>query len=157
MAAAQRLRGKLAGQTPRKADRIPKWARRLEQENDRLRTENAALREESQEARSFQKRMLEALESRPVVEVKKRRRAVLPTLLIAGGACIIGMRLGRERYEQMVAAAKDRASAAKERLGGSEGERVVTVPQANPPAAEIEHEPEMPTTPGSSTRSSPSR
>jgi hypothetical protein len=123
--------------------RIAKRITRLEQENERLRTENAALREEFKQVRSLQKRMLDALDTRPSVEVQKRRGGLIRTVLIAGGACVVGMRLGRERYEQMLTAARERAGAAKERLGGSQGQQVVTMPDVSAPEGEIapEHEP----------------
>jgi hypothetical protein len=136
--------------------RASKRIERLEQDNERLKTENAAIRDEFKEARSLQKRMLDVLENRPMVEVKKRRGGLIRVLLVASAACLVGMRLGRERYEQLFAQAKEGLAGAKERLGGAaRNEQVVTVPDAGAP--EMAPEPETSSASGTSPRTARSR
>jgi ferric-dicitrate binding protein FerR (iron transport regulator) len=96
---------------------------RLDRANERLKAQNAALHREFEETRSIQRRMLDALEHPPVVKVKRRRRGLVGSLLIGAGACLVGMRLGRDRYEHLAAWAKDR-------FGQVQSEQVVDVSDA---------------------------
>ena len=99
---------------------------RLGRDNDRLKTENTALRREFKEIRSLQGRILQLVENPPPVEVKRRSAGLFGTLLVAALGCLVGMRLGRERYEQLIARARGRISG----LARSE---VVEVPDISEP------------------------
>jgi hypothetical protein len=113
--AGSEVKTKLLDAMPWRSDqRSAHRIERLEEENERLETENAALRHEFKESRSLQERMLQALESPPVIKVKKRGRRLFRTLVIAGGACLVGMRLGREGYDRLVDSVKDRLSRSAE-------------------------------------------
>jgi hypothetical protein len=90
--------------------RFSKRIVRLEQENEQLKSENAALRKGFKEVRSL--------------KVRRRGGGLVRTLLIGAAGCLVGMRLGRERYEQL-------AASVKERLSGSGEEDVLTVPSAS--------------------------
>jgi hypothetical protein len=152
------MRQRLVGATPWGSGRLTsERLGRLAEDNARLKAENTALREEFKEAHSLQKRMLEALENRPVVEVKKRRVGLIGTLLVAGGACMVGMRIGREQYERLIGTARERLGVAKERLGRSLDEQMVTVPDATPPEREEVQEPETSSASATSRRTSSSR
>jgi hypothetical protein len=107
------------GLSKRMAKRIDHLAR----ENEQLKSENSALREEFKDFRSLQERLVQAFRDRPTVEVKKRRLGLVRMALLVAGGCALGMRLGRDRYEQMV-------SAVKERMPGGGDESVLTVPDA---------------------------
>ena len=75
---------------------------RLDKDNERLRTEVSLLRGDLNEERSSLKDALKGLEARKVTVKKSRRPHLIRTLLIAGGAYVLGTRDGHERYDQIV-------------------------------------------------------
>lgn len=75
---------------------------RLDRDNERLRTEVSLLRGDLDEERSSLKDALKGLEARKVKVKKSRRPHLIRTLLIAGGAYVLGTRDGHERYDQIV-------------------------------------------------------
>ena len=95
----------------------------LARENEQLKIENSALHKEFKDFGSLQEQLVKALHDRPTVEIRKRRLGLLRMALLLAGGVVIGMRLGRERYEQML-------SAVKERMRGGKDEPIVTVPDA---------------------------
>jgi hypothetical protein len=105
----------------RLSKRIAKRIDHLARENEQLKSENSALHKEFKDFRSLQEEMVKALHDRPTVEVKKRRLGLVRMALLVAGGCALGMRLGRDRYEQLV-------SAVKERMPGGGDEPVLTVP-----------------------------
>jgi len=103
--------------------RIAKRIDHLARENEQLKSENSALREEFKVFRSLQEQLVKALHDRPMVEGKKRRLGLVRMALLVAGGCVLGMRVGRDRYAQVV-------SAVKERMPGGGSEPVLTVPDA---------------------------
>lgn len=79
---------------------------RMDRENDRLKHEVRLLREDLREERGSLTRALDALarDEHVTVETKapKRRGRIIRTLVIGGGAYLLGTRAGRERYDQIV-------------------------------------------------------
>jgi hypothetical protein len=67
---------------------------KLDKDNERLRAEVKLLRDDLQEERASSKQMAKGL--------KQRRPRILRTMVIAGGAYLLGCKAGRERYEQIV-------------------------------------------------------
>jgi DNA-binding MarR family transcriptional regulator len=79
---------------------------KMDRENDRLKHEVRLLREDLREERGSLTRALDALarDEHVTVETKapKRRGRIIRTLVIGGGAYLLGTRAGRERYDQIV-------------------------------------------------------
>ena len=79
---------------------------RMDRENDRLKHEVRLLREDLREERGSLTRALDALarDEHVTVETKapKRRGRIIRTIVIGGGAYLLGTRAGRERYDQIV-------------------------------------------------------
>jgi hypothetical protein len=123
------LRSKLRAPAPigrlRERRRI-RQIERLGRDNDRLKSENTALRREFKEIRSRQARILQLVENPPPIEVRRRSAGLLGTLLVAALACLVGMRLGRERYDQLITRAKGR-------LSGPPRSELVEVPDVSEP------------------------
>jgi septal ring factor EnvC (AmiA/AmiB activator) len=79
---------------------------KFDRENDRLKHEVRMLREDLREERGSLERALDALKRDEHVTVHtkapKRRGRLLRTIVIGGGAYVLGTRAGRERYDQIV-------------------------------------------------------
>lgn len=77
---------------------------KFDRENDRLKSEVRLLREDLQEERGSLEQALDALNKRnePVTVKTPRRARMLRTVVIGGGAYLLGTRAGRERYDQIV-------------------------------------------------------
>jgi hypothetical protein len=79
---------------------------KTERENDRLKREVHLLRDDVQEERSALQRALDALKrDDPVViqaDVPTRRGRLIGTIVVIGGAYLLGARAGRERYDDIV-------------------------------------------------------
>lgn len=79
---------------------------KMDRENDRLKHEVRLLREDLQEERGSLTRALDALARNEHVTVEtrapKRRGRVVRTIVIGGGAYLLGARAGRQRYDQIV-------------------------------------------------------
>ena len=77
---------------------------KFDRENDRLRSEVKLLRDDLQEERGSLERALDALNKRETVTVKTkpRRGRLLRTVVVGGGAYLLGTRAGRERYDQIM-------------------------------------------------------
>ena len=90
---------------------------KIDRENDRLKSEVKLLREDLHEERGSLEQALGALNKRETVTVKTkpRRGRVLRTLVIGGGAYLLGTRAGRERYDQIV----DKARSLKNKAQGN--------------------------------------
>ena len=79
---------------------------KFDRENDRLKHEVRMLREDLREERGSLERALDALKRDEHVTVHtkapKRRGRLLRTIVIGGGAYVLGTRAGRERYDKIV-------------------------------------------------------
>jgi len=92
---------------------------KMDRENDRLKHEVRLLREDLHEERGSLSRALDALarDEHVTVETKmpKRRGRILRTLVIGGGAYVLGTRAGRERYDQIVGKLRAMKSSVQDR------------------------------------------
>jgi septal ring factor EnvC (AmiA/AmiB activator) len=88
---------------------------KFDRENDRLKHEVRMLREDLREERGSLERALDALKRDEHVTVHtkapKRRGRLLRTIVIGGGAYVLGTRAGRERYDQIVEKVRGLSSA----------------------------------------------
>lgn len=95
----------------------------MDRENDRLKHEVRLLREDLREERGSLTRALDALarNERVTVETKapKRRGRIVRTLVIGGGAYVLGTRAGRERYDQIVEKLRAMKSSVQDRQGST--------------------------------------
>ena len=94
---------------------------KLDRDNDRLRTEVELLRDDLHEERASMKEAMKGLtasEKRTTVKVR-RRPHVLRTVVIAGGAYLLGSKAGRERYDQVVTKARSISESIRGRLDGA--------------------------------------
>jgi hypothetical protein len=91
---------------------------KLDRDNDRLRTEVSVLRDDLQEERSTVKEALAALKKQrePATVTISRRPRILRTIVVAGGAYVLGTRDGRERYEQIRKKARSLAGTVRTRI-----------------------------------------
>ncbi|MDQ3210179.1 MAG: hypothetical protein M3Q20_03215 [Actinomycetota bacterium] len=95
---------------------------KFDRENDRLKSEVRLLREDLQEERGSLEQALDALKTKnePVTVKAPRKGRMLRTLVIGGGAYLLGTRAGRERYDQImskVRSIKDKAQHKQSNLG----------------------------------------
>lgn len=94
----------------------------LDRTNDDLERELRATRTQLEQERSTREQLLDALTSVPAgkekVVVKKRRGRLLRTIVIGGGAYVLGARAGHERYEQI----KGWAASMRDRVQSKGGE-----------------------------------
>jgi len=94
---------------------------KMDRENDRLKHEVRLLRDDLQEERGSLARALDALarDEHVTVETKapKRRGRIIRTLVIGGGAYVLGTRAGRERYDQIVGKLRAMKSSVQDRQG----------------------------------------
>lgn len=74
----------------------------LDEENHRLRTELGSMRSLLDHERAERAEILDALKGQPRTVVKKKRGGLFRSIIIGGGAYLLGTRAGRERYEQIV-------------------------------------------------------
>lgn len=74
----------------------------LDRENVRLRTEVSQLRGDLDHERSLVNDAMSGLRAKPTVVKKKRRGGFVRTVIVAGGAYLLGSRAGRERYDQIM-------------------------------------------------------
>ena len=100
-------------------------AEKQDRENERLRYEVSILRDDLDAERGMLKDALNGLESRKGDARRSRKPHLVRTLVIAGGAYVLGTRDGRERYDQIVRKARSFIDAVKSRMlarnaGGSE-------------------------------------
>jgi hypothetical protein len=72
----------------------------LDRENHELRTEMRSLRAELDRQRSDRDELMDALKARRVTRVTKKRGGLVRTVVVGGGAYLLGAKAGRERYEQ---------------------------------------------------------
>lgn len=97
---------------------------RMDRENDRLKHEVRLLREDLREERGSLTRALDALarDEHVTVETKapKRRGRIIRTLVIGGGAYLLGTRAGRERYDQIVEKLRTMKSSVQDRQSSSD-------------------------------------
>ncbi|MEO8424908.1 MAG: hypothetical protein ABI595_13490 [Actinomycetota bacterium] len=89
---------------------------KLDRDNERLRTEVGLLRGDLEEERSSFKDALKALDARAATSNNGRRPHLFRTLVIAGGAYVLGTRDGRERYNQIVRRVRALSEGVKHRL-----------------------------------------
>jgi hypothetical protein len=75
----------------------------LDRQNVRLRTEVEQLRNGLEHERALLGDAMSGLRSKPTVVKKKRRGGLVRTVVVAGGAYLLGTRAGRERYDQIMA------------------------------------------------------
>jgi septal ring factor EnvC (AmiA/AmiB activator) len=95
---------------------------KFDRENDRLKHEVRMLREDLREERGSLERALDALKRDEHVTVHtkapKRRGRLLRTIVIGGGAYVLGTRAGRERYDQIVEKVRGLSASARNRATG---------------------------------------
>jgi hypothetical protein len=116
---------------------------KTDRENDRLKHEVRLLREDLHEERGSLSRALDALARNEHVTVEtktpKRRGRIVRTLVIGGGAYVLGTRAGRERYDQIVGKLRAMKSSVQDRQG-STGDQAPWQ-SASPGSARIAMEP----------------
>jgi len=100
---------------------------KLDRENDRLRQEVRLLKDDLHEERGSLQQALDALKRDEHVTVQtkapKRRSRIMRTIVIGGGAYVLGTRAGRERYDQIVEKTRSLGSKAQGRMNrGSSSE-----------------------------------
>lgn len=99
---------------------------KMDRENDRLKHEVRLLRDDLHEERGSLSRALDALARNEHVTVEtktpKRRGRIVRTLVIGGGAYVLGTRAGRERYDQIVGKLRAMKSSVQDQQG-STGDR----------------------------------
>ena len=97
---------------------------KMDRENDRLKHEVRLLREDLHEERGSLARALDALgrNEHITVETKapKRRGRIVRTIVIGGGAYLLGTRAGRERYDQIVEKMRAMKSSVQDRQRSSD-------------------------------------
>lgn len=95
---------------------------KFDRENDRLKHEVRMLRDDLREERGSLERALDALKRDEHVTVHtkspKRRGRLLRTIVIGGGAYVLGTRAGRERYDQIVEKVRGLSNSARDRATG---------------------------------------
>ncbi len=96
---------------------------KMDRENDRLKHEVRLLREDLHEERGSLSRALDALARNEHVTVEtktpRRRGRIVRTLVIGGGAYVLGTRAGRERYDQIVGKLRAMRSSVQDRQGSA--------------------------------------
>jgi DNA-binding MarR family transcriptional regulator len=96
---------------------------KMDRENDRLKHEVRLLRDDLHEERGSLTRALDALARNEHVTVEttspKRRGRIVRTLVIGGGAYVLGTRAGRERYDQIVAKLSAIKTSVQDRQGST--------------------------------------
>jgi len=96
---------------------------KMDRENDRLKHEVRLLRDDLHEERGSLSRALDALARNEHVTVEtktpKRRGRIVRTLVIGGGAYVLGTRAGRERYDQIVGKLRAMKSSVQDRQGST--------------------------------------
>lgn len=96
---------------------------KMDRENDRLKHEVRLLREDLQEERGSLSRALDALARNEHVTVEtktpRRRGRIVRTLVIGGGAYLLGSRAGRERYDQVMEKLRAMKSSVQDRQGST--------------------------------------
>ncbi len=90
---------------------------RLDRENDRLRTENTELRSRLSTERDEHEELLSTLKSMSR-RTPKRRVGLFRVIILGGGAYLLGARAGRERYEQIMAKARELWNDARGQMSG---------------------------------------
>jgi hypothetical protein len=98
----------------------------LDEENQRLRTELRSMRSTLDRERSDREEILDALKGKPKTVVKKKRGGLVRMAVIGGGAYVLGSRAGRERYEQIVAWARQMKDRGREATEDFKGDVVAT-------------------------------
>lgn len=89
---------------------------KLGRDNERLRAEVSLLRGNLDEERSSFKDALKGLEARKFAVKESRKPRLIRTLVIAGGAYVLGTREGHERYDQIVKTTRSLSDGVKRRL-----------------------------------------
>lgn len=88
---------------------------KLDRDNERLRTEVSLLRDDLDEERGSFRDALKVLQTRKLTVKERRSPRLIRTLVIAGGAYVLGTRDGRERYNQIVQKGRSLADGLKRR------------------------------------------
>lgn len=86
----------------------------LDDENHRLRTELGSARSLLEREREDRLEILDVLKAQPKTVVRKKRGGLLRSLIVGGGAYLLGSRAGRERYNEIVGWARRMRDRAKE-------------------------------------------
>ncbi len=93
---------------------------KVDRENDKLRSEVRMLREDLQEERGVLQEALQAMKRHETITVKTKKRSglgrLLRTLVIGGGAYVLGTKAGRERYDRIMERAGSVKTKMQERL-----------------------------------------
>lgn len=93
-----------------------------DRDNDRLRTEVRLLRDDLEAEHGTLKEALKGLEARKDTVKRSRKPHLIRTLVIAGGAYVLGTRDGRERYDQIVRKARSLTESVKRRVQERNGD-----------------------------------
>jgi len=93
---------------------------KLDRDNERLRTQVEVLRDGLDEERATLKDALKSLSSTgsKVPAATTRSPRVIRTLIIAGGAYLLGSKAGRERYDEVVARMRSLTGTIRDRIQG---------------------------------------
>lgn len=86
----------------------------LDEENRRLRTELGSARSLLEREREGRLKFLDVLKAQPKAVVRKKRGGLLRSVIVGGGAYLLGSRAGRERYNEIVGWARGMRDRAKE-------------------------------------------
>jgi hypothetical protein len=90
---------------------------KLDRDNERLRAQVDVLRDGLDEERATLKDAIKSLSSRSKVPATTTRSPrVIRTLIIAGGAYLLGSKAGRERYEEIVARMRSLTATIRDRI-----------------------------------------
>jgi hypothetical protein len=89
---------------------------KVDRENDRLKSEVRLLREDLHEERSSLQQALDALKQDGKSKKPRRSGRLLRTIVIGGGAYVLGTRAGREQYDRITEKARSLRSKAQERM-----------------------------------------
>jgi hypothetical protein len=102
MARSRDLSGRLDDFTERMRERRAEAkVRLLQEDNRRLKDELRSIRSDLDRERSQREEMMDAIRSRQPKVTVKRRGGLIRTVVIGGGAYVLGTRAGRERYDQI--------------------------------------------------------
>ena len=86
--------------------RMDSRMKKLNHDNDRLKAELSLLRSGAEEEHTALKEALKGLQPRTVTVKGGRRPGLVRTVVIAGGAYVLGTRDGRQRYDRLIQKAR---------------------------------------------------
>lgn len=106
---------------------------KLDRENERLRSEVSLLRDDLDHERDALTLAMKRLAVGSKRQGRSARPRVLRTVVVAGGAYLLGTRSGRERYDQIMEAVRQAAAKVRRRMRGTEADWQTDLPDAGVP------------------------